>query len=134
MAAEDHKTTGWIWVLYFTAAILFLLGAFQATVGLAAILNDQVFGFDESGMPVSVDLAAWGWIHLALGALALLACVGLARGRMWARVIALGVALLSAVANLLFLPANPFGSGILIALDVLVIYAVTVHGRELAYV
>jgi hypothetical protein len=66
--------------------------------------------------------------------LALAACVGLTRGKMWARVIAVGVAVLSAVANLLFLPAYPFGSGILIGLGVLVIYAVTVHGGELAYV
>jgi hypothetical protein len=134
MAVDERKATGWIWVLYFTAAILFMLGAFQALIGLAAILNDAAFAYDQAGMPVSVDLSAWGWIHLILGVLALAACVGIARGKMWARVIAVGVAVLSAIANLLFLPANPFGSAILIGLDVLVIYAVTVHGGELAYV
>jgi hypothetical protein len=134
MSAEDQKATGWVWVLYFIAAILFILGAFQAAIGLAAIVGDEVLAFDEARMPVSVDLSAWGWIHLSLGVLALLACVGLARGAMWARVIAVGVAVLSAVANVLFVRAYPFGSVIIIALDVLVIYAVTVHGRELAHV
>ena len=39
-------------------------------------------------------------------------------------------AALSAIVNLMFLAAYPVWSIIVIALDVVVIYALTVHGRE----
>ena len=49
---------------------------------------------------------------------------------MWARVVAVLVALLSALVNLAFLSAYPVWSTIMIAVDILVIYAVIAHGRE----
>ena len=57
--------------------------------------------------------------------------VCLLAGQMWARVVAVIVAMLSAVANIAFLPAYPIWSAILITVDVLVIWAVTVHGSEI---
>jgi hypothetical protein len=41
------------------------------------------------------------------------------------------IAVLSALANLAFISAYPIWSTIVIALDVIVIYAIVVHGREL---
>jgi hypothetical protein len=41
------------------------------------------------------------------------------------------VAALSIVANFLWLPAYPIWSVVVMTTDVLVIYAVTAHGREL---
>jgi hypothetical protein len=56
--------------------------------------------------------------------------MGCAVGQMWARVVGIVVALLSAIVNIAFLAANPVWSTIIITVDVLVIYALTVHGRE----
>ncbi len=39
--------------------------------------------------------------------------------------------MLSAVLNLAFIPAYPVWSTVVIAVDVIVIYAIVVHGREL---
>ena len=50
---------------------------------------------------------------------------------MAARTVAVILAGLSAIANLLFIEAYPFWSIIVITVDILVIYAVTAHGREL---
>jgi hypothetical protein len=48
-----------------------------------------------------------------------------------ARVAGVVLAALSAVVNLAFLAAYPIWSVLVIALDVVVIYAIVVHGREL---
>ena len=51
-------------------------------------------------------------------------------GHRWARIAGVVVAALSAVANLGFLAATPAWSTLLIGLDVVVIFALTVHGWE----
>jgi hypothetical protein len=78
-----------------------------------------------------MDYTAWGWIHLALGLIAIGIAVGMLAGKMWARVIAVGIALLSALVNLAFLNAAPVWSTIVIAFDILLVWALTVHGREM---
>jgi uncharacterized membrane protein YjfL (UPF0719 family) len=52
---------------------------------------------------------------------------------MWARIVGIVIAVLSALANIAFLPAYPVWATIVIAIDVLVIYALTAHGREVRY-
>jgi hypothetical protein len=78
-----------------------------------------------------VDYTAWGWFHLLLGALLILCALGVVAGNIIARTVAVVLAGLSAIANLLFIEAYPFWSIIVITVDILVIYAVTAHGREL---
>jgi len=69
-------------------------------------------------------------VHLLLGILVALAGLGVMAGQGWARLIGILLALVSAVVNIGFLAANPVWSTILIAVDILVIYALTVHGKE----
>lgn len=52
-------------------------------------------------------------------------------GLLWARVIGIALAVLSAIVNLAFLAAYPVWGVILIALDIVVIYALAMHGREM---
>ncbi len=80
---------------------------------------------------MNVDYTAWGWVHLLGGIVVILAGVALFAGKMWARILAVIVAVVSAVINVLFLPAYPIWSTMMIAIDVLVIWAVTVHGSEM---
>jgi hypothetical protein len=80
---------------------------------------------------VNVNYNVWGWTHLLLGILILVCGVGLLAGNMAARTVAVILAGLSALANLAFIEAYPIWSIIVITIDVLVIYAVTVHGGEL---
>ena len=76
------------------------------------------------------DATAWGWIHLVLGAIVAFAGWGLLSGQTWARIVGITLAALSATANFLFIPYYPFWSLLLITLNVLVIWALTAHGRE----
>jgi hypothetical protein len=114
----------------FAGVIMVMLGTFQAIAGLVALFNDEYYLVTRSNLVVSVDYTAWGWVHLLLGIVIAGAGLGVMVGQMWARVVGILVALVSAVVNLAFLAANPVWCTIMITLDVLVIWALTVHGKE----
>lgn len=78
-----------------------------------------------------VDLTGWGWIHLIIGIVVVLAGFGLFTGNILARTIAVIVASASLIANFLWLPAYPIWSLIVITIDVLVLWAVIAHGGEM---
>jgi hypothetical protein len=84
-----------------------------------------------SGLVISVDYTAWGWTHLLLGVVIVAGGVGVLAGNLIARVLGFALAGISAVLNLLFIEAYPLWSVIVVTVDVLVIYALTVHGREM---
>jgi hypothetical protein len=77
------------------------------------------------------DATTWGWIHLVVGLVVAFAGWGLLSGRTWARVVGITVALLSALANFLFIPYYPFWALTVITLDIFVIWALAAHGGEL---
>jgi hypothetical protein len=108
--------------------MMMMLGAFHAIAGLVALFEEDYFLVTQSGLVVSADFTTWGWTHLLLGLLVAVAGGALLSGATWARVVAVVLAMLSAVVNLAFLAAYPLWSGIMIAVDILVIYAVTAHG------
>jgi hypothetical protein len=60
-----------------------------------------------------------------------LAGIGLLAGQTWARVVGIVLAVLSAIANFLFLPYYPFWSILIIGLDVLVIWALSTRAGDL---
>jgi hypothetical protein len=111
--------------------MMMVVGFFQIVVGLTAVFDSGYYLVGQDGLIVDVDYTAWGWVHVALGAVAIAAAAGLLAGQMWARVVGIAMALASSVVNLAFIPAYPLWSIMVIALDVLVIYAIAVHGREL---
>jgi hypothetical protein len=135
MASTRHRVvTGWATFLYFAAGMLLLLGVFQVMEGVVALAKDDFYLTGRNGMPITVDLTTWGWIHLVLGLLMVGAAIGVVGGKMWGRVIGIALAAVAALANVLFLPAAPFLGATIIGMCVLVIYALTVHGREPASV
>jgi hypothetical protein len=110
---------------------MILIGAFQAIIGLVALFKDEYYVVRASGLVVNVDYTAWGWTHLLLGILLFAAGCGACVGQTWARAIGVILALISAVINMAFIAAYPVWSILIITLDVVVIYALIVHGREL---
>jgi hypothetical protein len=118
------------WIM-FAGTMLVLVGCFHLVQGLVALFRDEVYVVGRAGLVVNVDYTAWGWAHLIGGIVAILAGVALFRGRMWARIVAVVVAFASSLLNIAFLPAYPIWSAMMIAIDILIIWAVTVHGAEL---
>jgi hypothetical protein len=126
-SAPSGAWVGWI---VFAGVMMIMMGAFQGIAGLVAIFKDDYFLVPNTGLVVTVDYTAWGWVHLILGIIAVLAGFAVIRGQMWARVIGVIIAMASAIVNLGFLSAYPIWSTIMITLDVIVIYALIVHGSE----
>jgi hypothetical protein len=108
----------------FGGIVLATLGLFQFLEGLSAVFEDKVY-VTSPDYVYSIDLTGWGWIHLVLGAIAVAVGIAILYGQTWALVAGIVIAVLSAVSNFAFLPYYPFWSMLVIALDVLVIWALT---------
>jgi hypothetical protein len=128
---DDPDPTAWTGWVVFAAFMMIMVGSFQAIEGLVALFDDGWYHVTQNGLLVEADYTVWGWTHLLLGALLIVAGVGVLAGNTLARVVAIALAGLSALVNLAFIEAYPIWAVIIITIDVLVIYALVVHGREL---
>jgi hypothetical protein len=81
----------------FAAILMIMAGIFQALAGLVAIVDNEFYVSTRHYL-FEFDATTWGWIHLLLGLLVGFAGWGLLSGRTWARVVAITVAVLSAIA------------------------------------
>lgn len=124
------EATGWVGWIGFAGIILILNGIFSAVQGVVALVGPEAYYVVTDGSLFLFDITGWGWWNLIIGLLLAFAGVALFVGATWARVVAVIVAVLSAIGQLLLIPAQPWWSLIVIAIDILVIYAVTAHGRE----
>ena len=127
----DQTTSGWaVGFILFAAIMMIMVGVFQALQGLIAIFENEFYVATRNYL-FQFDATTWGWIHLLLGLLVAFAGWGLLSSRTWARTVAIVLAVLSAIANFLFIPYYPFWSLLIIALDVFVIWAIAARGGEL---
>ena len=120
------QTNGWI---AFAGIMLFMAGMFGAIDGLVAIIHDQVFVVTDDQI-ILLDLRAWGWVHLIVGSIAIVAGLAVLSGQLWAIILGIFLAVTSAMTQLLFITVFPLWSLAIIAIDILVIYGLVVHGQE----
>jgi hypothetical protein len=106
-------------------------GLFSVVNGIVALVGPDAYYVLTGGSLWLLDVAGWGWWNLIIGILLVLVAIAYFLGQTWARVVAIVLVILSALGQLLLIPAQPWWSLIVIALDVLVIYALTVHGQEI---
>lgn len=121
-AAED---TGYGWVV-FAGTMLAIVGILNVIYGIAAIDNSTFFVNDAKY--VISDLNTWGWVVLITGALQLLCAFGVWARNTFATWLGIAFASLNGIGMLLMLPAYPFLSISLFAVDVLIVYGLAVHG------
>jgi len=114
----------------FAAVLMIMAGFFNALQGLVALLDDELYLATPNYL-VQLDTTTWGWIHLLVGALVVFAGFAVLSGKVWARTIGVILAVVSALANFAFVPYYPFWSLTIIALDVFIIWALTMHGRDI---
>ena len=126
---ERSRWIGWI---VFAAVMLALLGLFQLVAGFVAIV-DESYSAQTGAAPLflALDQQTWGVLQLVLGAAAILTGAGLLVGIAAARVVGAGVVVLCAVTNLMAVGAYPLWSVVMIGVDVCILYAICVHGREM---
>ena len=127
---EDRAGVGAGWILF--AAIVMIMGGFFAIFeGLAALLKHGRFYTTAANYPFGSSVTTWGWIVLIAGVIVLLAGFYVMTGALWARIIGITLASLSALANFFFIPFYPFWAIMIITLDLFVIWALAAHGKAL---
>lgn len=127
---QDNGMTGWAGWAYFAGMMMILAGIFHTIAGFVAIFKDDVFVVGPNGLLV-FDYSQWGWLHIIIGVLLFLVAFSVFAGGTFGRIMGSILAGLSAIANFAFFTAYPLWTIIIITIDVLVIYALLVHGGEL---
>jgi hypothetical protein len=107
---------------YLAATLMLLAGIWSFFEGLAAVVKKHFYVVTPN-YAFKINVSTWGWIHLILGIVVLAAAICLFLGQTWARAVGIVLAILSGVANFLFIPYYPFWSIIIIVLDVFIIWA-----------
>jgi hypothetical protein len=125
------QSSGWVGWVIFAGVMLITLGAFHIIDGLVALFERSYYAVSSNHLALHVNYLGWGWAHMALGVLFVLVGFGVLAGQTLARVIGIALAVISAIINLAFIAAYPVWGVILIALDIVVIYALATHGREM---
>lgn len=120
---EVSWASGWT---AFAAVLMIFGGAMAIFEGAAAIAKNGLFVATRD-YSYSFSLTGWGWVHLILGVLVVLAGISLFTGALWARIVGVALAGLSMLANFVWLPRYPFWALVLIAIDVFVIWALCSH-------
>ncbi len=105
----------------FAGVMMVIMGLFEAFQGLAAIINDSFFLVGPN-YTYNIDVSDWGWVHLILGVVVMFAGMAVFSGKTWARVIGIILAILSAVANFLWIPYYPFWSILIIGIDLAIVW------------
>ena len=105
-----------------------MLGCFNLIYGIAAIANSHVFVANAHF--VFANLKTWGWITLIIAVLQVLAGIGVLAGNQLARWFGVVLVGLNAIDQMLFLPAYPFWSLTIIAVDVVALYGLCAYGSR----
>jgi hypothetical protein len=115
--------------MLFAGLMAIMAGSIQVLVGFCALFADDVFVVGSDKLVVPVDYTAWGVVHVVIGLVFIVVGYGIITGRAWSRGAGIVLAIVSAVLNLVFITAYPAWSLLVIAFDVVTLYALAVHGR-----
>jgi hypothetical protein len=126
--ARGHTEGHGYGLVLFASILLIVVACFNVIQGIAAIANSHVF--TANAHYVFANLRAWGWITLILGVLLLIAAVGVLAGNQLARWFAVAVIGLNAIDQMFFIPAYPFWSLTIIAMDVVALYGLLAYGSR----
>jgi hypothetical protein len=115
-------------LIVFAVVLLVTVGCFNLIDGIAAVANSHIF--TAHATYVIGNLRAWGWIILILGALQILAALGILAGNQLARWLAVALVSLNALGQMFFIPAYPFWSLMIIAVDVVALWGLCTYGSR----
>lgn len=122
--AGAPRTSGWV---MFVGVYLGVAGILNALWGIAALAEKS--NFQEDSLIWS-SLSTWGWVVLIVGAIQIVGALLVASRRAGGAIIAGFLAFLGLLVNFLSLGAYPVWSVVLLAVDALILWAVTVHSDE----
>ncbi len=114
----------------FAAILMFLLGGWWIMAGFVAIVNDDFFVVTQEWI-FEFSTTSWGWTHLILGLVVLLAGAGVFSGAVWARTVGVILAVISGLVAFAWLPYYPVWAILIVTVSVFTVWALTAHGRDI---
>ena len=115
-------------LVLFAGVLLLVAGFWNMIYGIAAIANSHVFV--ANAHYVFGNQRTWGWITLIFAILLLIAGGGVMAGNQLARWFAVAVLGLNAIEQMFTIPAYPFWSLTIIAMDVVALYGLCAYGSR----
>jgi hypothetical protein len=115
-------------LVLFAGVLLLVAGFWNMIYGIAAIANSHVFV--ANAHYVFGNQRTWGWITLIFAILLLIAGGGVMAGNQLARWFGVAVVGLNAIDQMFFIPAYPFWSLTIIAMDVVALYGLCAYGSR----
>ena len=115
-------------LIIFASVLLLVAGFWNLIQGISAIARSHVFV--ANAHYVFGDLRSWGWVTLIFAILMLVAGVGVLIGNQFARWFAVVILGLNAIEQMFFIPAYPFWSLTIIAMDVVALYGLCAYGSR----
>ena len=113
----------------FAGVVLIVGGVFHVIQGIVGLADNDFYVVTQKWV-FQLNVTTWGWVHILLGIVAILAGAGLFSGAVWARTFAVIVAGISIIANFVWLPYYPVWALLVIVVDFFVIWALVLHGRD----
>jgi hypothetical protein len=133
-SSYDRPVTGWVGWIIFAAVFMVTVGAINVIQGLAALFRDDAYWETARGNVVTFNVTTWGWFSLLFGILLILVGVLLMQGSTFARVMGIFLVSLNLINQFGWASFYPFWAVIVIAIDIVILYALIVHGGELKQV
>ena len=128
---SDEYPSSWAvgWTAF--AGIMMVIGGIWWIIaGIVALANSTFYVVGPEYI-FQFDVTTWGWVHLLLGIVVLLAGFGLFSGAVWARTVGVIVSVLWILVAFAWLPWYPVWAILFIAVAIFIIWSLTVHGRDI---
>jgi hypothetical protein len=129
-SGDWYEGEGWV---TFAGIMIAIVGVLNFIYGIAAISNSHFYAREATY--ILSGLNTWGWVLMITGIIQLCAAIAIFAHIEWGRWIGILTASINAIIQLIFIPAYPFASLALFAVDILVIYGLVAYGgrrREVA--
>jgi hypothetical protein len=125
----SQRSTAWTGWIVFAGTMIMVISSINIFEGLLALINNERVVAAEGNF-VIVDMTSWGWTLVLSGLVMLGIGIGLLAGAGWARIAAIVVIGVHAVAQVAWIGAYPIWSLLMIALDTIVLVALCARWSE----
>jgi hypothetical protein len=125
-----RRPTAWVGWIVLASVLMCIAGIFNVITGLVAVFSDNVY-VQGNAYKVVLDVTGWGWFHIFWGLLLFATGLALYAGQTWARITAIVVVSINMITQLMEMPTYPLWSLVILTVDLLVIWAIIVHGDEI---
>ena len=125
------ETSSWAigWTV-FASIMMMMMGFWWLISGLVGLFNSEFYVVILRWI-FQFDISTWAWIHLIVGIVVLVAGFFLFKGAIWARTVGVILAVIAGLISFAWLPYYPIWAILFIVVSVAIIWALTVHGRDI---